>query len=100
MIRQRIATVLLLAAAGSFTSCRERPYRLATEPSLNGWAYRITYRGKPMIYQAQIPAVAGFYPFRNRADAQRTGALVLRKLESGLQPTLSMREIDSLRLAR
>lgn len=100
MIRKRIAIALLLAAAGSFISCRERPFRLATEPSPGGWAYRITYRGRPLIYQAQIPAVAGFQPFRHRADARRTGALVLRKLESGQAPTLSLAEIDSLRIAR
>lgn len=100
MTRQSIAILLFLAAAGSLLSCRERPYRMVTERSGNGWAYRITCRGRPVIYQAHVPAVAGFHPFRSRSDAQRTGALVLRKLESGAMPALSVEEIDSLRIAR
>ncbi|MGE7776890.1 DUF4907 domain-containing protein [Chitinophaga sp. NPDC101104] len=100
MTRQSIATLLALAAAGSLFSCRERPYRLVTEPSKEGWAYRITYRGRPMIYQAHIPAVPGFHPFRSQADARRTGTLVLRKLESGAMPALSVEEIDSLQITR
>lgn len=100
MIRQSIALLLILAAAGSLPMCGERPYRLATEAVQDGWAYRITYQGKPMIYQANIPAIPGFHPFQSRNDAHRTGALVLRKLESGRMPTLTVREIDSLQLAR
>lgn len=100
MTKQQIALLLLLATAGSQTSCRERPYRLATELAPRGWAYRITFKGKPMIYQAQIPAVPGYYPFRNEADARRTGALVLQKLEDGQLPAVSIAEIDSLRLTR
>lgn len=101
MIRQSIASLLLtLAAVGSLPSCRERPYRLGTEPVQQGWAYRITYRGRPMIYQEHIPAIPGFHPFRTQSDARRTGAFVLQKLESGVIPSLSEREIDSLQLAR
>lgn len=100
MIRQSIAVLLTLAAAVSLGSCGERPYRLETEPSKEGWAYRITYRGRPMIYQAHIPAVPGFYPFRSQADAYKTGTLVLRKLESGRMPSLNEAEIDSLHITR
>ncbi len=98
MIKQSIALLLILAAACSLSSCREQPYRLVTEESSAGWAYRISYKGRPVIYQAHIPAVPGFHPFRTQSDARRTGTLVLQKLKGGSIPSLSLHEIDSLQL--
>lgn len=91
----------LLSAALWLLACRQQPVlRLTTERTPHGWAYRITHKGKPLIYQENIPAIAGNHPFKNRRDAQRTGQLVLHKLENHAHPALSIREIDSLQLTR
>ncbi|RPD40925.1 DUF4907 domain-containing protein [Chitinophaga barathri] len=89
------AVVLILLA------CRRQSIlRLTTEQTQHGWAYRITKKGEPLIYQENIPAIPGFHPFRSREDAQRTGQLVLSKLENRKWPSLSIREVDSLQLTR
>ncbi|MBO9151036.1 DUF4907 domain-containing protein [Chitinophaga sp. GCM10012297] len=90
-----------LSAVLCLLACRQQPVlRLTTEKTVNGWAYRITHKGKPLIYQENIPAIPGLHPFKSRNDAQRTGELVLNKLENHAHPALSIREIDSLQLTR
>jgi len=91
----------MLSAALCLLACRRQPVlRLTVEKTQHGWAYRITRSGEPLIYQANIPAIAGYHPFSSEYDAQRTGGLVLRKLERGALPMLSLHEIDSLNITR
>ena len=91
----------ILSAALCLLACRRQPVlRLTVERTQHGWAYRITRGGEPLIYQANIPAIPGYHPFRNEDDAARTGTLVLQKLERGVLPMLSLREIDSLKITR
>jgi hypothetical protein len=92
---------LFAAIVLTLLACRRQSIlRLTTEKTQQGWAYRITKKGKPLIFQEYIPAIPGYHPFKSRSDAQRTGQLVLSKLKNRKFPSLSMREVDSLQLTR
>ncbi|WP_346318695.1 DUF4907 domain-containing protein [Chitinophaga sp. YIM B06452] len=92
---------LFAAIVLTLLACRRQSIlRLTTEKTQYGWAYRITQKGKPLIFQEHIPAIPGYHPFKSRDDAQRTGQLVLSKLKSRRSPSLSIREVDSLQLTR
>ncbi|MGX5819548.1 DUF4907 domain-containing protein [Chitinophaga lutea] len=84
--------------AATLLSCHDRKaaLQLTAEPSGDGWGYRITRQGKPLIYQPLIPAVRGHHPFRSKSDALRTGTLVLQKLGQGRLPAVTTQELDSL----
>jgi hypothetical protein len=70
--------------------------RLAPVHTAEGWGYRILEQQRPLIYQVYIPAVAGHHPFSSKEDALRVGRLVMRKLQQGQSPAVSLRELDSL----
>lgn len=93
--------VLLLGISGViFFSCQSKPVaRLQTVQSENGWGYKILIDGEPYINQPSIPAISGIKSFQSEADAQKVGRLVLKKIRDGKMPTITLNEIDSLRIA-
>jgi hypothetical protein len=63
-----------------------------------GWSYYILLKNKIIIKQEYIPAIQRSIPFRNEADARKVGNLVIQKLENHIRPSVSIDELDSLRL--
>lgn len=61
-----------------------------------GWGYNITVDNKIYIHQPTVPALAGNVLFSTRADAVKTGNLVIKKLIAGQFPSLSTAEIKGL----
>lgn len=64
----------------------------------NGWGYNVVYHDRIIIRQDIIPAIPKSVPFRTEADARKTGTLVVGKLQSHQRPTISLSEIDSLKI--
>jgi hypothetical protein len=60
------------------------------------WGYTISVNRKIMIKQTEIPALSGRKPFRTKADAEKTGLFVLKKLENNELPICTIRNLDSL----
>lgn len=81
-------------------SARKDKVVLRLEPlrTDNGWGYRISSNGRPLISQRHIPVVAGYRSFRSEEDAMRVGRLVMYKLKQRLSPAVTARELDSLRI--
>lgn len=92
--------VLLLGISGViFFSCQSQSIaRLETVQTGNGWGYKIIIEDKAYIDQPSIPGVSGMKPFQSEEDARKVGRLVLKKLGDGQMPTVSLSEIDSLRI--
>jgi len=93
--------VLLLAA-----SCKPQPssadkvyVTVKTFPSGNGWGYNILTNDTVYIHQETIPAVQGLKPFATEAEAKTTGTLVVNKILKGKHPTVTIRELDSCKVA-
>jgi hypothetical protein len=62
----------------------------------NGWGYDILVNGKLLIRQESVPVVTGNYAFTNKMEARQTANIVIEKLKKGLNPTLTMKEIEKL----
>lgn len=62
-----------------------------------GWGYTIYKNSDEFIRQEMIPAVNGYFTFKNPQDAAKTAMLVVSKMskKSGL-PALTIDELDSL----
>lgn len=64
-----------------------------------GFGYDLLSDGQPVIHQPHIPAIAGAKGFASKEDALKAGQLMKAKIEKGiLPPSLSLRELDSLRI--
>lgn len=63
----------------------------------NGWGYEIYKNDTVFIKQELIPAVNGYFLFKNPVDASKTALLVVEKMrrKPGL-PSLTIDELDSL----
>jgi hypothetical protein len=62
----------------------------------NGWGYNVLDGERIYIKQEFIPAVPGNQGFSSADDALRVGNLVVKRIGSGLQPTITVRDLDSL----
>ncbi|MFV0376631.1 MAG: DUF4907 domain-containing protein [Mangrovibacterium sp.] len=92
--------VLLLGISGViFFSCQPQQIaRLETVQTDSGWGYKIIIEGKAYINQPSIPAISGIKSFQSEQDARKVGRLVLKKIGDGQMPTISLHEIDSLKI--
>jgi len=64
-----------------------------------GWGYELYNGQKIIIHQEIIPVIERNSPFLSRSDARKTGKLALQKLSSGKIPSITKRDLDSLRIA-
>lgn len=80
-------TVVILAGVA------KRNEGLKTFKTEDGWGYSISQKGKVIIQQPFIPAIGGRKSFDTRRDAAKTGRMVIKKLQHGQQPTLTIEEL-------
>ena len=64
----------------------------------SGWAYKIILNHKVIIQQTFIPAVQGNHPFQTAEDAKRTSQLVIEKLEHRQLPSVTVEELNLLKV--
>ncbi len=64
----------------------------------NGFGYTITYEGKTLIKQNNIPAMEELKSFCSRNDALKVANLVIKKLEGNKPPTISLNELIALQI--
>jgi hypothetical protein len=91
-----IAFAVLLITAGivwTLTANLKGDHGVKTYRAGDGWGYSIVIKGKEVIKQPFIPAVGGRKPFETRRDAAKTGRMVLKKIQQGQQPTLTVEEL-------
>jgi hypothetical protein len=74
---------------------------ITTEIPGSGWGYQILKDGKMIIDQQQIPAIQGNKRFSTEEDALKTGNLAMKKIKGqNFPPTISIQELDSLKILR
>lgn len=94
-----IAGALLLhnkpatAPAKDMVHLELRPIRMA-----NGWGYDILAGNKLYIHQDAIPAIAMQKPFATEAEALLTGNKVIEKLKNGKLPSVSVKELQMMKI--
>ncbi|SMO51028.1 protein of unknown function [Gracilimonas mengyeensis] len=89
---------VMLARSGDQETPAGMSFQVQTFQSGTGWGYEILRSGQPLIKQPYIPAVPGEKPFRNQAEANKAGNLVLQKIKHHKTPALSVYELDSLKI--
>ncbi len=86
-----------------FSSCK------TTEPKFNGtvyklsndnYGYEIYYNNKTVVKQEAIPAVTGNRPFNDSLSALKVMDLVLEKLNTGKNPTISKKDLIALKIIK
>lgn len=86
-----------------FSSCK------TTEPKFNGtvyklsndnYGYEINYNNKIVVKQEVIPAITGNRPFSDSLSALKVMDLVLEKLNTGNNPTISKKDLMALNIIK
>jgi hypothetical protein len=99
MIRKHNASLsflfLILRLSASCTG-KGDPYRVDTFRSGNGWGYNIVVNNKVFINQPTMPAFEGNVPFKKKAEAKKTGELVVAKLRAHKVPSVTREEIQAI----
>lgn len=62
------------------------------------WGYYVLKSGKTIIKQDVIPAIPKNVSFLSKDDAEKTSHLVLSKLKNGNNPTISIPELEQMKI--
>ena len=92
------AVSLLLLGVLLFSCSSNDKLELETFKTDTGWGYCVKTNEKLFIKQKYIPAISGYYAFINEDDARKVGRLVLKKLKNKQHPSITIQELDSLKL--
>lgn len=71
-----------------------RQPELQTFQLRDGWGYQILVDGKVFIYQPTIPAIDSEKAFPDQESARKVGMLVLKRIKSKKDPTVTHNEIN------
>lgn len=89
-----IAGIACVRAFSSRNSNRSDLHITAEPIQLSdGWGYKIEVNNRPFIYQNQIPCIAGNKPFPTEKSAMAVAQVVLKKIEHGQLPTITLSEL-------
>lgn len=95
---KKTATTAAAPKVGEQISKSIFTYKILMANSEGGFGYDIYQDGKLIIHQPYIPAVSGNQYFKNSFRAETAANLVVYKLQHNIMPpTLSIRELDSLK---
>ena len=64
-----------------------------------GYGYKILYDDKVLVKQDFIPAIQGKKSFESEKEAMLVGNMVLRKIEKGEDPYISISELKDLQIS-
>ena len=65
----------------------------------DGYGYKILYDDKVLVKQDFIPAIQGKKSFKSEKEAMLVGNMVLRKIEKGEDPYISISELKDLQIS-
>jgi hypothetical protein len=87
---------IVFLIGGHFNYSKE--YKLNVIKSEKYWCYEISLNNNPLIYQEYIPAISGKRRFPDKESAEKTGILVLGKLNHKLSPSVNINELCCLKI--
>ena len=67
-----------------------------TFKTAEGWGYNIMTDDKVYIKQEYIPAIVGKHSFSSEEDAAKVGNLVVERISSNQQPTITVKDLSDL----
>ncbi|WP_298646939.1 DUF4907 domain-containing protein [uncultured Proteiniphilum sp.] len=69
-------------------------YSIRTFQSGEGWGYQINKKEEMIILQPYMPCITGEKPFPDEKSALAVGKLVLLKIKSNGDPSITMEELN------
>ena len=100
-----IITILVIKPAspglkktGTSSLYKEPVFTVKTFHQDSSWGYKIRVDTTLLIYQEFIPGLPGHIRFTSEKDALRCGELVCFKLRHRKNPSISVKELDSLQI--
>ena len=76
------------------------PIKYTTYHTPLGWGYDVLVNDSIFIHQEQMPAVEGKRAFTSEADAAKVANLIVQRIKNRQLPTVYLRDLDSLQIAR
>lgn len=61
-----------------------------------GYGYQISHNNHITIFQPFIPSISGKKPFMEKRDAEQVGQLVMKRMKSGENYTVTLDDLESL----
>lgn len=94
-----LVTVLTVSGIMYAGICSSRSFvkPFSTE---TGWGYCVYYHNELLVRQTIVPAVPGAMAFPSRKTARQTGLLVLHRLRTGQDPTITEEDLLKLKVIR
>jgi hypothetical protein len=71
-------------------------YRANVITCHQGWGYDILLNNRIIIHQPYMPGVSGQVAFTDKRLAQKTGRMIVKKLQNNKSPGITKDELDSL----
>ena len=89
------------ASAPEMTATGELTIAIFENETGGGFGYDLLSGGTTLIHQPHIPAINGMKGFATREDAEKVAGLMLYKVTNGIMPpTISIEEMDSLKIVK
>jgi len=91
--------IIFLLGTIIFVFCKkEDNLKVESIKTPNGWGYTILKNDKIIIKQTIVPVVSQHKSFQTKKEALAVGKLVLQKLNSNLSPTITKKDLVSLKI--
>ena len=99
-----VAGILIVIACLSFSktsfsktdSSASVSYTMEVIEVNGGYGYQISHNNHITIFQPFIPSISGKKPFMEKRDAEQVGQLVMKRMKSGENYTVTLDDLESL----
>ena len=99
---KKLIRLVLLSCASLIFSCKNQTKPEFSEETFQltdqSWGYKIYKNEISFIVQSNIPAISNEKGFQTKSDASKVGQLVVQKLNQKKMPTITINELDSLKI--
>lgn len=85
-----------ICLAFSVTATSDTHYSIEIIEVNGGYGYQISHNNHITIFQPFIPAISGKKPFMEKEDAKKVGKLVMRRMKTGENYTITRHDLENL----
>ena len=91
-----IACLSFSKASFSNTDSSDPSFSMEVIEVNGGYGYQISHNNHITIFQPFIPCISGKKPFKEKRDAEQVGQLVMKRMKSGENYTVTLDDLESL----
>ena len=87
-----------ICLAFSVATTTDTPFSMEVIEVNGGYGYQISHNNHITIFQPFIPCISGKKPFKEKRDAEQVGQLVMKRMKSRENYTVTLADLESLRI--